>query len=85
VAASWQLSLASSSFRLPVLALSVKAGLWGNEPLDWSAADDVRLDNLVYVGSSDVAVPDRIRVNHQVRAMFALVEASRLVRADTAL
>ena len=46
---------------------------------------DVRLNDLVDVIFGDFPVPDRIRVHDQIGSMLALIEASGLVGADSAL
>src|SRR5690348_7551410 len=45
------------------------------------AADDVRLHNFVDIGRLHVSIPHRLRINHQVRPMLALVQASGLIGA----
>ena len=55
------------------------------QALDRFSADDVGVDDFVDIGFSDVAVPDSIGVDHDIWAMLALVEASRLIRSDSAL
>jgi hypothetical protein len=49
------------------------------------AAHDVGFDDFVHVSLRDVSVPDGVRVDDQVRAMLALIEASSLVSAHFAL
>src|SRR2546429_562504 len=63
----------------------VQAGVCQAEALDGLAAEDVRVDNLVDVGFGDMSVPDCIRIDHKVGAVFALIEAPGLVRAHSAL
>lgn len=63
----------------------VQAGIGNDEPLDRLAAKDVGFDDLVDIGSGDPAVPDGVGIDHDVRAVLALVEAPRLVRADFVL
>jgi len=62
----------------------VQAGVRQAEALDRLAAEDVGLDNLVDVGLGDVAVPDCVRVDDDVRAVLALIEAARMIGADFA-
>jgi hypothetical protein len=62
----------------------IQAGIRKQETLDRFAADDVRLDNLIDIGFSDMPVPDSFGIDHQVWAVLALIEASRLVRANFA-
>ena|ERR1700730_5273222 len=49
------------------------------------AAHDVGFDDFVHVSLRDVSVPDGVRVDDQVRAMLALIEASSLVSPHFAL
>jgi len=43
------------------------------------AAHDVGFDDFVHVCLGDVSIPDGVRVNDQVRAVLALIEAPSLV------
>ena len=52
------------------------------QALDRPPSEDVGLHDLVNVLQRDVAVPDGVGINHDGGAVFALVEASRLVNAD---
>ena len=52
------------------------------QALDRPPSEDVGLHDLVNVLQRDVAVPDGVGINHDGGAVFALVEASRLVGAD---
>lgn len=54
----------------------VKAGIGQHQALDGFAADDVRFDDLIDIGFGDAPVPDRVGIDDQVRAMFALIEAT---------
>ena len=49
------------------------------QSLHWPAADNVRLDNFIHVIGRDKAVPDRLWVNDEIRAVLALIEAAGLV------
>lgn len=62
--------------------LGVEAFVGEAEALDWSAADEVLIDDFGGVFGADVAVPDGLRVNDDGGAVFALVEATGLVDAD---
>src|SRR5579863_6884446 len=74
------------ALRFSVFAgFGVEAGVGDAETFDRAAAQDVRFDDLVYVGFGDVAVPDGVGVNDDVGPVLALIEASRLVGADPAL
>lgn len=58
---------------------SVEARVGQLQALDGFAADDVGFDDLVDIGLSDVPVPDGIRIDDQIRAVLALIEATRLI------
>jgi len=85
IAMLWSCSLPASRwvrssdllFRISVFAgWGVEAGVCEAEAFDRPASEDVRLDNLVDIGFGDVTVPDGVRVDHNVRAVLALVEAA---------
>lgn len=68
----------------PVRAGSrIEAAFRKAQALDGTATDEVFVDYLLYILSFDEAVPDGIRVNDHGRTVFALVEASGLVGANT--
>jgi hypothetical protein len=54
------------------------------EPLDWTAVDEVFLDDLLGILRLYVAIPDGLRVDDDGWAMLALVEAAGLVDANRA-
>ena len=62
----------------------VEAGFGEAEAFDWLPSEDVGFDDLVYVSLGDVAVPDCVGVDDDVRAVLALVEAAGLVGTDSA-
>jgi hypothetical protein len=69
-----------------VLARSgVQAVVGQQQTLDGFAADDVRLDDFVEVSFGDVSVPDGIRIDHDIRTVLALIEATGLIGAHFAL
>jgi hypothetical protein len=73
------------SFRLLVGGnglLHVELIVWNDEPLDWLAADDVRVDDLVNIRGCDVPVPDSFWINDDRGPKLALIQASCLVRTD---
>jgi hypothetical protein len=49
------------------------------------SADDVLLNDFIDVGQSDASVPDCLGIDDDIRPVFALVEASCLIGADSAL
>ena len=64
----------------PVFAgLGIQAGVGQPQALDGFAADDVGFDDFIDVGVFNVSVPDRIRIDHEIWAVLALVEAAGLV------
>jgi hypothetical protein len=62
--------------------LGVEAFVGEAEALDWSAADEVLIDDFGGVFGADVAVPHGLRVDDDGGAMLALVEAACLVDTD---
>ena len=60
----------------------VDAGIGQHQALHRAAFDQVRLDNLRHIRRTDVAVPDRLRIDDEIRPMLALVQASGLVDAN---
>ncbi len=64
---------------------SIEAVIAQSQPLDWLSADDVRIDDLVHVGFSDMAVPDCIRINDNVRAVLALIQTAGLIGSHSTL
>jgi hypothetical protein len=63
--------------------LGIEARFGQPKPLDRSAFDNVRLHDLLHISFGDVAIPDRVGVNHDVRPMLALIKATGLVRPHT--
>jgi hypothetical protein len=60
----------------------VDAAIGQAKVLDGTIADDVGLDDLGYVGKLYVSIPDALWIYHYGWAMFALVQAARLIGAD---
>src|SRR5262249_3663643 len=54
-----------------------------SQSFDRLSAYNVGVHDFIHISQSDSAVPHSFRVNHHVRTMLALVEASGLVCADT--
>jgi hypothetical protein len=70
----------------PVFArCRIQAFVGQHQALDWFAANDVRVDDLFYVGLGDVSVPDGVGIDDEVRAVLALIETARLVGPHFAL
>ncbi len=57
-------------------ACGVQAFIAQPQSLNRFAANNVRLDDFIYVGKSDAAIPHRLGINHQVRAVFALIQTA---------
>jgi hypothetical protein len=64
--------------------LRIQTRIGNNQSLHEPAADDVRVHNFIDIGCSDAAVPHRIRVDHDRRAVLALVQAPGFVGANRA-
>ncbi len=62
----------------------VEAGICQLESFYWFATDDVRIDDFVHVVFGHMSIPDGVRVDDNIRAVLALVEAAGLVGADFA-
>ena len=58
---------------------SIQAAIGHHQALNWLAADDVRVNDFIDIGLGDEAVPYGFGIDHEVRAVFALIEAARLV------
>src|SRR6516162_9316956 len=72
--------------RRTMLAAGGIQALFGQaQPLDRSPAYDVRLNDLCDVRFADPAIPDGVGIDHHVRPVLTLVEASGLVRANAPL
>ena len=59
----------------------VQAGIGQQQALDRFAAEDVGLNDLIDVSFRDVSVPDGFGIDHEIRAVLALIETARLVSA----
>ena len=57
-------------------ACGVQTLVLQHQALNWPPADNVGVHDLIHVGQSDSAVPDRLRIDHEVGAVLALVQAS---------
>ena len=53
-----------------------------SQALDWLSAYDVGIDDFIDIIERDMSVPDCLGIDHEIRTMLALVQASRLVGAD---
>ena len=68
-----------------LLESSVQQRVRNDQPLDGTAADNVRFDDLVDIGRRDVAIPHRLRIDYDCGAKLALIEASGFVGSDRGL
>ena len=66
-------------------ARRIQARIRNQQTLNRPPAEYVGFDDLVNIGGPDSAIPDRIGVDHDRRAMLALVQAARFVGAHTVL
>jgi hypothetical protein len=55
------------------------------ESFDWLIVDNMGIDDFIHLGFGNVAVPDGLGIHDDRRSVLALIEASGLVGADTAL
>lgn len=62
--------------------LGIQAGIRDNQTLYRLVTDDVRLDDLIDIGCGDAAIPHRIGIDDDVRAMLALIQAAGFIGAD---
>lgn len=65
-------------------ARCIQARISNKQPLYRLIANDVRIDDLIDICRRDPAIPHGIRIDDDVGAMLALVEASGLVRSNGA-
>ncbi len=61
--------------------VGVQTGVGEAQPLDRYAVEDVRLYDLFHIGLGDVPIPDCVGIDHDIRPVLALVEASSLIGA----
>lgn len=61
--------------------LAVDTRVSHHQPLNGPSADDMRFDDFVHIGQGHAAIPNCLGIDHKVRAMFALIEAPRLIGA----
>ena len=74
------------TLRVPIAMLAgrrVQAFIPKPESLDWPSLQNVGLDNFVNIRQLDSSIPDGLRINNNVGAVLALIEAARLVGADS--
>ena len=66
-------------------ACGIQALFGQAQALDRSPAYDVRLNDLFDVRFAYATIPDAIGIDHHVRSVLTLVEASGLIRANASL
>ena len=66
-------------------ACGIQALFGQAQALDRSPAYDVRLNDLFDVRFANAAIPDGLGIDHHVRPVLTLVEASGLIRADASV
>jgi hypothetical protein len=66
-------------------ACGIQALFGQAQALDRSSAYDVRLNDLFDVRFTNPAIPDGIGIDHHVRPVLALVEASGLIGSDASV
>jgi hypothetical protein len=64
---------------------SIQAGVGQHQALHRLSTDDVRFDDFVNIGLGDVSVPYGIGIDHDIRAMLALIETAGFVSTDLSL
>ena len=64
-------------------AFGVNACVGQPQPLHWLSFHQMLFHNVRGIGWLHMAIPDGFRVNHDHRAVFALVQAERLVDPDS--
>lgn len=60
----------------------IEAGVGYQQAFHWLITNNVRLNDFFHVGQRHFPVPDALRIDNHGRAVFALIEASRLVCSD---
>lgn len=63
----------------------VEAAISSDEALYRLATENMRIDYFIHIFCSNTPVPNCVRVDHDVRPMFALVKAAGFVGADPVL
>lgn len=77
-----QLLGARTWIRRPGLVLAtgrVYARVWQYQSRNGFPANDMRFDDLVHVSRCDSPVPNSVRIDHEIRSMFALIKTTGLI------
>jgi hypothetical protein len=77
--------LFSSTPRLVLTNGSIYAGIPQSKALNRLATDNVAVNDFVHVCRCDAAIPDRVRIDHDIRPVLALIEAARLIGSYSSL
>ena len=64
---------------------SIDAVISQPQSLYRNAPGDVRFDDLSYVLRANAAIPDLVRINHDVRSVLTLIQAAGFVGANACL
>jgi len=72
-----------SSFSLVGAGRGIQALVSDHQTRHWFSAQ--RIQDFIDIRWRDVAVPDRLGIDHNVRPVLALIEASGLIRANFSL
>lgn len=65
--------------------VGIDAGVWKPQAFDGAAVEEMLLDDLLSIVGMGETVPDGVGIDDKDGAVLALVEAARLVDADTML
>jgi hypothetical protein len=60
----------------------IQAAVGKYQALHGISADNVGVDNFINVREGNATIPNGFRVNHQIRAVLALIQTACLVRPD---
>ena len=61
---------------------AIQAFVFQSEPFHWPSTYNVRFHDFLHIRQRHAAIPNRLGIDDQVRAMLALIQTSRLIRAD---
>jgi hypothetical protein len=66
-------------------ACAVQALVFQHQALNRTPADNVGVHDFIHVRQRDSAIPDGLGIDHEIRPVFALVQAAGLVGAHSTL
>ena len=64
---------------------SIYARIPQSEALNRRATDNVAVNDFVHVCRCDATIPDRVRIDHDIRPVLALIEAARVIGSYSSL